>query len=38
MVTVSTSRVWLSPGAARYRHGDGHACTAPIVDYTPLLG
>jgi uncharacterized protein with NRDE domain len=37
MVTVSTSRVWLAPGAARYRHGEGRACTAPIVDYTHLL-
>jgi hypothetical protein len=37
MRTVSSSHVWLAPGAARYRHGEGPSCTAEILDYTSLL-
>lgn len=38
MVTVSTARVVLGAGEARYLHGEGFACEATLVDHSPLLG
>jgi hypothetical protein len=37
MVTVSSSRVWLEPGGARYLHREGRPCEGEAVDVTPLL-
>ena len=37
MVTVSTARVVLGAGEARYLHGEGFACEAKLVDHSPLL-
>lgn len=37
MVTVSSSRVWLAPGAAGYVHIEGRPCVSPESDFTPLL-
>lgn len=37
MVTVSSSRVWLAPGAARYVHIEGRPCVGAESDLTPLL-
>jgi uncharacterized protein with NRDE domain len=37
MVTVSTSRVWLTREAARYLHGEGLACRATLEDHSHLL-
>lgn len=37
MVTVSSSRVWLARGAARYVHIEGRPCVSPESDLTPLL-
>jgi len=36
-VTVSVSRVWLARDAVRYRHGEGTACRAELLDYTTLI-
>lgn len=38
MVTVSTARVVLGPGEARYLHGEGFACRAVLDDHSALLG
>jgi hypothetical protein len=35
--TVSTSRLWLASGAARYTHGEGLACRAEMQDFSDLL-
>src|SRR5262245_449056 len=37
MVTVSSSRVWLAAGDARYRHAEGRPCEHPLEDVTALL-
>ncbi len=37
MVTVSTSRVWLTRDTARYLHGEGPACRARLDDHSHLL-
>ena len=37
MVTVSTARIVLGDGEARYLHGEGFACEATLVDHSPLL-
>ena len=37
MVTVSSSRVWLAPGEARYIHIEGRPCVSPESDLTSLL-
>jgi len=37
MVTVSSSRVWLAAGDARYRHAEGRPCEHPLEDVSGLL-
>ena len=37
MATVSSSRVWLAPGEARYVHIEGRPCVGAESDVTPLL-
>ena len=37
MVTVSSSRVWLEPGSARYLHREGRPCEGEALDVTSLL-
>jgi hypothetical protein len=37
MVTVSSSRVWLAAGEARYRHAEGRPCEHPLADVSALL-
>jgi len=37
MVTVSSSRVWLAPGSARYIHTEGRPCVGAESDLTSML-